>query len=1053
MRVGDFILKEKKMFENLSENSIAEVQKVQAKKWEEEDLLHKCITTRKGMPSFVFYEGPPTANGKPGIHHVIARTLKDSVCRYKTMQGFEVKRKAGWDTHGLPVEIEVEKQLGMSGKQDIEKYGIKEFNIKCKESVFSYEGMWREMTERMGYIIDLDHPYITLDNNYIESGWWIIKEFFNAGLIYEGHKILPYCPRCGTGLASHEVAQGYKEIKVNTITAKFKKKDADEYFLAWTTTPWTLAANVALTVGYKIDYVKVKMHGDVDEAGSIFYLAKALANKVLGEENYDILEEMKGAALEYMEYEQLMPFVKVDKKAFYLTCADYVTIEDGTGIVHTAPAFGEDDYQTGRRYDLPVANPVDEQGKYTETPWVGRFVMEEELEVDIIKYLAMEHKLYAKEKMEHNYPHCWRCATPLIYYAKPSWYIEMTKLKDQLVANNKEVNWYPDFIGEKRFGNWLENVNDWAISRTRYWGTPIPIWRCECGHLECIGNREELVEKSKENIDLTIELHRPYVDDVHLTCPECGKTMDRIPEVMDCWFDSGAMPFAQHHYPFENKEIFDKELFPADFICEGIDQTRGWFYSLLAISTFIKGTSPFKNVLVNDLILDKEGKKMSKTKGNTVDPFTLFDKYGADATRWYLLYVSPAWSPTKFDEDGLVEIVSKFFGTLKNVYNFFVLYSNQDKIEVKGISSEYKDRPELDRWILSKYNQLVKDATEEMEKYDHMKTVRKIQDFVTEDLSNWYIRRARRRFWGEELTEDKKSVYATTYEVLVGIAKLSAPFAPFISDEIFTKLTGEESVHIAFYPKANEDNIDKNVEYRMDLVRDLVALGRGTREKEKIKVRQPLTKILVDGKYQALINDLTPLIKDELNVKEVVFENQLDQYMNYTLKPNFKVAGPIFGKNINEFAKVLALSKAAEIVIRLEEAGEITLTVSGEEFNVIKDMVEIKISAKDGFTVAMENNLFTILDTTLTKELLEEGLARELISKIQQLRKQNNFEMMDHIKILINSDEDVRLAIEKYLEYIMKETLAVQLVHICEEMEEFDLNGHKTGIKVEKILM
>ena len=561
------------MFKNLSEKPIAELQMEQADNWEKEDLLHKCVTTREGQPSFIFYEGPPTANGRPGIHHVIARTLKDSVCRYKTMQGFKVKRKAGWDTHGLPVEIEVEKQLKMSGKKDIETYGIKEFNEKCRESVFTYEGMWREMTKRMGYLIDLDNPYITLDNNFIETGWWILKEFFKAGLIYEGHKILPYCPRCGTGLASHEVAQGYKEVKVTTITAKFKRKDADEYFLAWTTTPWTLASNVSLTVGPDVDYVKVKMTAG-EEEGNIFYVAKVLADKVLGAENYEILQEMKGKELEYVEYEQLMPFVKPDKKAFFVTCADYVTIEDGTGIVHTAPAFGEDDYQTGRRYNLPVVNPVDEEGKYTETPWKGRFVMEDGLDIDIIKWLAGENKIFAKEKIVHNYPHCWRCGTPLVYYAKPSWYIEMSKLKDQLVANNNTVNWFPDFVGEKRFGNWLEEVKDWAISRNRYWGTPIPIWRCECGHLECIGSRAELVEKAQEDIDESIELHRPYVDDVHLTCPECGKTMSRIPEVMDCWFDSGSMPFAQQHYPFENKENFDEELFPADFICEGIDQTR-----------------------------------------------------------------------------------------------------------------------------------------------------------------------------------------------------------------------------------------------------------------------------------------------------------------------------------------------------------------------------------------------------------------------------------------------------------------------------------------------
>ena len=728
------------MIKNLSEKPIAQLQMEQAEGWEKEGLLEKCVSTREGNPSFIFYEGPPTANGRPGIHHVIARTLKDSVCRYKTMKGFAVKRKAGWDTHGLPVEIEVEKQLNMSGKQDIEKYGIREFNEKCKESVFTYESMWREMTKRMGYLIDLDHPYITLDNDYIETGWWIIKEFFKAGLVYEGHKILPYCPRCGTGLASHEVAQGYKEVKVNTITAKFKRKDADEYFLAWTTTPWTLASNVSLTVGPDIDYVKVRMTAG-DEEGKVFYVAKVLADKVLGADNYEVLEEMKGKALEYVEYEQLMPFIEPDKKAFFVTCADYVTIEDGTGIVHTAPAFGEDDYNTGRRYDLPVVNPVDEQGKYTDTPWKGRFVMEDGLDIEIIKWLAEEDKIFAKEKIVHNYPHCWRCGTPLVYYAKPSWYIEMTKLKDQLVANNNTVNWFPDFVGEKRFGNWLENVNDWAISRNRYWGTPIPIWRCECGHLECIGSRKELVEKAQEDITEDIELHRPYVDDVHLTCPVCGKPMTRIPEVMDCWFDSGAMPFAQQHYPFENSENFDEELFPADFICEGIDQTRGWFYSLMAISTFIKGKAPYKNVLVNDLILDKNGKKMSKSKGNTVDPFQLFDKYGADATRWYLLHVSPAWSPTKFDEDGLVEIVSKFFGTLKNVYNFFALYSNQDKLDPASLEIAYDQRPELDRWIISKYNSLIKEVTEDMDRYDHMKSVRKIQKSQEEILGRGAGRR------------------------------------------------------------------------------------------------------------------------------------------------------------------------------------------------------------------------------------------------------------------------------------------------------------------------
>ena len=1033
------------MFANLSEKPIAEVQNQQADQWDQENLLEKCVTTREGKPSFLFYEGPPTANGSPGIHHVIARTLKDSVLRHKTMQGYAVKRKAGWDTHGLPVEIEVEKQLKMNGKQDIEEYGIREFNQKCRESVFTYEKQWREMTRRMGYLIDMDDPYITLDNDYIETEWWILKEFFKAGLIYEGHKILPYCPRCGTGLASHEVALGYKEVKTNTITAKFKRKDSDEYFLAWTTTPWTLAANVALTVGADIDYLKV------EQQDTTYYVSKALADKVLGAGTYTVLEEMKGSDLEYIEYEQLMPFVEVDKKAFFVTCGDYVTTEDGTGIVHTAPAFGEDDYNTGRKYNLPVPNPVDEEGKYTETPWASRFVMEDGLDVDIIKWLAAENKIYGKEKVEHNYPHCWRCTTPLLYYAKPSWYIEMTKLKDQLVENNNNINWFPPFVGEKRFGNWIENVNDWAISRNRYWGTPINIWRCSCGHLESIGSRAELVEKAMEKIDQSIELHRPDVDEVHIKCSECGETMSRIPEVMDCWFDSGAMPFAQRHYPFENEENFDEEFFPADFICEGIDQTRGWFYSLLAISTFIKGTSPYKNVLVNDLILDKEGKKMSKSKGNTVNPFDLFDKYGADATRWYLLSTSPAWSPTKFDEEGLVEIVSKFLGTLRNVYNFFVLYSNTDGIDPRTFFVDYDERPELDRWILSKYHRLIREVIGEMDRYDHMRSVRKIQEFLVEDLSNWYIRRARRRFWGEELTEDKKSVYLTTYEILVGLAQLSAPFAPFITDEIYTKLTGEESVHLSYYPESKDALIDDKVEERMDLVRTLVGLGRGVREKERIKVRQPLFEILVDGKYEDLISDMADLIKEELNVKEVVFEKELDKYMNLSLKPNFKVAGPVLGGKIKAFGAAIAKLDPKAAVAALDRDGKFAMELDGEELVVEKDMFDVRIAAKEGFAVAMENNVFVILDTTLTAELKSEGLAREIISKIQQLRKQKDFQMTDRICIYCHGDEEFKSALEEHKEYIMNETLALEVKEKDEPLQEYDLNGHKTGIDVEKL--
>src|SRR6056297_3507309 len=880
------------VFKELGKIPVKESEKRIADYWEDINILKRSIDTREGEESFIFYEGPPTANGKPGIHHVLARTLKDSVCRYKTMKGYQVKRKAGWDTHGLPVEIEVEKQLGLTDKNDIEKYGIAEFNEKCRESVFTYEKQWREMTKRVAYEVDLENPYITLENDFIETEWWILDQMNKAGLIYEGHKILPYCVRCGTGLASHEVALGYEEIKSLTVTVKFKRKDADEYFLVWTTTPWTLPSNVALTVHPEEVYVKVKA-----ESGTVYIVAKALADTVL-EESYEVIEEIKGSSLEYIEYEQLLPFVEPDKKAFFVTLADYVTTEDGTGIVHTAPAFGEDDYNTGVRYGLPVLQPVGEDGKFTETPWKGRFVMDTDL--DVMKWLAENGKLYKREKMAHNYPHCWRCKTPLLYYAKPSWYIKMTDLKDKLIENNNSVEWYPDYVGEKRFGNWLENLNDWAISRSRYWGTPLPIWTCECGHTESIGSRKELKEKALEEINEDIELHRPYVDDVHIECPKCGETMERVPDVIDCWFDSGSMPFAQHHYPFENKENFD-ELFPADFICEGIDQTRGWFYSLLAIATFVKGKSPYKRVLVNDLILDKYGKKMSKSKGNTVNPFELFDKYGADALRWYLLYVSPAWSPTKFDEEGLKEVLSKFFGTIKNVYTFFSLYANTDEVDPREFEVDYERRPELDRWIISKMNNLIKLSRECMDEYDLTKVVREIQEFVNEDLSNWYIRRSRRRFWASGLSDDKKSVYATTYEVLRDISLLIAPYAPYIAEELYGKLTGKTSVHLDYYPEYDESLIDDRTEKRMDLVRNLVKLGRASRDTEQIKVRQPLRKIHIDGKNEELIKDLAPLIKEELNIKEVVFEKNLREFMNFSLKPNFRVAGPKFGSKVKDF--------------------------------------------------------------------------------------------------------------------------------------------------------
>ena len=1030
------------VFEDLNKNSVKDMEKEISNYWEDIDILKRSLETREGCENFVFFEGPPTANGRPGIHHVIARTLKDSVCKFRNMQGYRVKRKAGWDTHGLPVEIEVEKTLNMNGKGDIEKYGIAEFNKKCKESVFTYEALWREMTKRMGYFVDLDNPYITLDNNYIETVWWILKEFFDAGLIYEGHKIVPYCPRCGTGLASHEVAQGYKNIKTNSVYVAFKIKDKDEYFLVWTTTPWTLPSNVALCVGADIDYVKVK------SKGVTFILAKSLANTVLGDE-YEVIEEMKGKDLEYIEYEQLLDFVKVPngKKAHYVILGDFVSTEDGTGIVHIAPAFGEDDYNVSRKYNLPVLNPVGEDGKFLETPWKGTFVIDADL--DIIKYLKEHDMLFKKQKIEHNYPHCWRCKTPLLYYGKPSWYIEMTKLRDDLVAANNTVKWYPEFVGEKRFGNWIENVKDWAISRSRYWGTPLNIWRCECGNIHSVGSRKQLVEEAIEDIDESIELHRPYVDDVHIKCDKCGKTMTRVTDVIDCWFDSGSMPFAQQHYPFENKEEFE-EQFPANFICEGIDQTRGWFYSLLAISTFLMKKAPYKSVLVNDLILDANGQKMSKSKGNTVDPFDLFDRYGADALRWYLLYVSPAWTPTKFDEEGLKEVISKFFNTLKNVYTFFVMYANTDNVDPREFFVEYKDRDEIDLWILSKYNNLVKAVTADMEINEHTKAVKKIQDFVNEDLSNWYIRRCRRRFWASELDNDKKAVYNTTYEVLTGLSKLIAPFAPFISEEIYRKLTGKESVHIERYPVANEDLIDEKNEFKMDLVRTLVSLGRSAREEANIKVRQPVKDILVYGADKEVISGLVDLIKEELNVKEVTFPENLEEYMNFILKLDFKVAGKILGKDVKRAVAALNSCDAKAVIDELDKNGEVTLDTPEGPLMLKKEWVEIRTEAKEGFNVQKQDNLFVILDTNLDEDLIKEGYVREVISKVQQMRKNNDYEVTDRINITIDCSDVIKNSIEEFKAYLTKETLCDEIIYAENNGVNVKLNDQEAVIKLER---
>jgi isoleucyl-tRNA synthetase len=1025
----------------LSNEKVAVVEDRISDFWESIDILNKSIKNRENSENYVFYEGPPTANGMPGIHHVISRVLKDTICKYKTMKGYRVLRKAGWDTHGLPVEIEVEKQLGLKNKMEIEEYGIENFNLKCKESVFKYKTAFTLMTKKMGYFIDLDHPYITYDNKYMETEWWILKKFFDAGLIYRGHKILPFCTRCGTGLASHEVAQGYKEINVDTVVVPMKLKNEDNtYFLVWTTTPWTLMSNVALAVHPDFDYIKA------ESKGYKFIVAKSLANKILGDE-FTVVNEYKGKDLEYIEYEPLMSFVKVDGKAFYVTCASYVTMEDGTGIVHIAPAFGEDDYNVGKKYNLPVVNPVGEDGKFIEGPWQGKFVMD--ADQDIIIWLKQNNKLFKKERMVHNYPHCWRCHTPLLYYAKPSWYIEVTKMKDKLIENNNQVEWYPSFVGEKRFGNWLENLNDWAVSRTRYWGTPLNIWQCECGQLESIGSIKELVERAIEPIDETIDLHRPYVDDIHIKCPKCGKTMSRTKEVIDCWFDSGSMPFAQYHYPFENKELFESQ-FPADFICEGIDQTRGWFYLLLAVSTFVTGKSPYKRVLVNDLLLDKDGQKMSKSRGNAVDPFELFETYGADALRWYLLYVSPVWTPTKFDVDGIKEVLSKFFNTLKNTYNFFVLYANTDNVDPREFNVPYAKRPEIDMWLLSKYNKLVKEVTDDLDAFDLTKAVRKIQEFVNEDLSNWYIRRNRRRFWANALDDDKKAVYNTTYEVLEGLSKLIAPIIPFISEELYQKLTNNESVHLADYPISNLNLINESIEEKMDLVRELISLGRAAREEAKIKVRQPLTEVLVDGKHESLIKDLVPLIIEELNVKKVIFEKDLSKYMNFELKPNYKVAGPILGPNIKLLAdKLTTLNQ--NFIAELDTKEKVTMELNNISYDITKDMIDIRINSKEGFNAQMLNNRFIILNTVLNEDLINEGIAREFVSKIQQLRKNSGFDVSDRINIYYEPIKEVKVAIDKYIDFVKSETLAIAINNEDNINDKYNLNGYDTGLRVEKI--
>ena len=1031
-----------KNFKELDKRDVHEVETDILATWKKQDILNKTIDNRKNDENWVFYDGPATANGMPGLHHMVAKFLKDSFCKYQTMKGKKVLRKVGWDTHGLPVEVNVEKKLGFTGKADIEKYGIKEFNKLCKETVWDNETAFRNLTDEMGQFIDLDNRYITYDNDYIETEWWILKKFFDENLFYEGVKIMPWCPRCGTGLASHEVAQGYKSVDANTVIVPFKLKDKDEYFLVWTTTPWTLVSNVALCVNPNEEYVKV------ESKGYKFILASALADKVLGED-YKVIEKYTGKDLEFVEYEQLIPSnININGKAFFVTCDTYVTMTDGTGIVHIATAFGEDDANVGKKYKLPYVNPVGEDARYTEGPWKGQYIFDADL--DVIKWLKENDKLFKKQKIKHDYPHCWRCDSPLVYYSRPSYYLEVTKLKDKIIEENNKVNWYPSFVGEKRFGNWLSNMNDWAISRNRYWGTPLPLWRCECGHMEMIGSRQELKEKAIEEVDeKTIDLHRPFVDDIHIKCPSCGKTMNRTKEVIDCWFDSGSMPFSQYHYPFENKELWESQ-YPADFIAEGIDQTRGWFYSLLVIGTFVTGKSPYKNVLVNELLLDKNGQKMHKSKGNAVEPFTIMHKYGADTVRWYLAYVSPTWTPLKFDEDGLKEVHSKFFNPLRNTYSFFQMYANIDGIDTDKCFVDYENREEIDKWLLSKYNKLVKSVTESYDKYDLNEAVKSITSFVSEDLSNWYIRRNRNRFWSSELDNSKKSVYITTYEVLCGLCKLCAPIIPYTTEEIYKDLTLEESVHLCDFPVYNENHVNEEIEVKMDLVRDLISTGRFVREENKVKVRQPLGECLIDGKYESILGNLVNLIIEELNVKKVTFVDDLSKYMNFTIKPNFKVCGAMFGAKMRDYQEVLKDLNDEDIDLILKNE-TVTVDFDGERLDITPDMVDVRIESKEGFNVGMQNNKFIILNTELTEELILEGLARELVSKVQNLRKTSGLEIENRIKLYYFGDDRVNKAIETFVDFIKKETLSVEVIKDENLEESVDLNGHKTLIKIEKV--
>jgi len=1028
--------------------------------WKDNKIFEKSVDSRAKGESYVFYDGPPTANGKPHIGHVLTRAIKDMIPRYHTMKGEMVPRKAGWDTHGLPVELEVEKTLGIDGKDQIEEYGLEPFIKMCKESVWKYKGMWEEFSSAVGFWADMENPYVTYHNDFIESEWWALKQIYDKGLLYKGFKIVPYCPRCGTPLSSHEVAQGYKTVKERSAIVRFKLKGKDEYFLAWTTTPWTLPSNVALCVNPTDTYCKVKAAD-----GYTYIMAQALLDTVLGslakegETAYEVLESCVGKDLERTEYEPLFACAgesaeKQGKKGHFVTCDDYVSMSDGTGIVHIAPAFGEDDARIGRNYDLPFVQFVDAKGNMTaETPYGGMFV--KDADPQVLKDLDAQGKLFAAPKFEHEYPHCWRCNSPLIYYARDSWFIKMTDVRDRLIANNNTINWIPENIGSGRFGDWLKNVQDWGISRNRYWGTPLNIWDCECGHRHSIGSIEELRSMS-DNCPEDIELHRPYIDAVTIKCPKCGKQMKRVPEVIDCWFDSGSMPFAQHHYPFENKELFESQ-FPADFISEAVDQTRGWFYSLLAISTLIFDKAPYKNVIVLGLVQDENGQKMSKSKGNAVDPMEALQTYGADAIRWYFYTNSAPWLPNKFHGKVVTEGQRKFMGTLWNTYAFYILYADIDNFDPSQHKIEYDKLSVMDKWVLSKMNTMIKLADENLANYRIPEAAKAMQEFV-DDLSNWYVRRGRERYWAQGMSQDKINAYMTLYTAIVTLCKVAAPMVPFITEEIYQNMvrsvdkTAEESIHLCLYPEVDEKMIDKKLESDMDEVLDIVVLGRSARNGSNLKNRQPLSVMYVSADH-VLDSYYTDIIRDELNVKDVKFADDVSDFVDYKFKPQLKTLGPKFGKNLGEIRNNLTELDGHKAMAELESTGFLKMTISTGEITLAKEDLLIETQQKDGFFTLTEGGVTVALDTTLTDELIEEGFVREITSKIQTMRKDSGFEVMDHITVYLSGNDKLAKLVEKNSDQISKDVLAQEIKYgeNADNSKEWDINGEKITLGVTKL--